>query len=566
MPRARTPLMASLQQIYGDYAEADRTGRPVQAVQEERRERRRQASISRRELLKAGGAFAAASAFAGPQMLGNALQAAAGQKPISNAATPRIAIIGAGIAGMNAALTLQDGTNKVAPYASTIYEASGYIGGRMHSDTTSWQNGQVSEKCGELIDTAFTSIMNLCTRFNLSLVDLLAAQPAGSTDLYWVHGGYYPYSQAVQDFGPVYNTLQNQIKAAPFPTLYNSYTQAGYDLDHMSNYQWVENYVPGGHASNLGALIDVAYVNEYGLDSNQQSSLNIVYLLGFQPKPVRFGIYGTSDERFHIIGGNQQLPQAIANLVTTRSPQCTVNLNTRMTAIARNGDGSFNLTFNGPSGTFSQTFDRVILTLPFSVLRGLNFSNAGFSAPKTNAINTLGYGTNTKLQLQFTSRYWTQSGKAWGSANDGTTYADTAWQSGWDVTRGQSGTTGIMVQYTGGSVGASFTSDTPGALNGYARNFLSLAEAFYPGITPFYNGTVTLSTPWRDPNLLGSYACWTVGQYTSVSGLERLRQGNCHFGGEHCSINFQGFMEGGAEEGARAAQEIQSDYASGIFP
>jgi monoamine oxidase len=91
-------------------------------------------------------------------------------------------------------------------------------------------------------------------------------------------------------------------------------------------------------------------------------------------------------------------------------------------------------------------------------------------------------------------------------------------------------------------------------------------EAFFPGITPFWNGIVTLSAPWRNPSLLGSYACWTVGQYTSVAGLEKLRQAKCHFAGEHCSINFQGFMEGGAEEGARAAGEIQSDYASGIFP
>ena len=565
MPRARTPLMASLQGIYRDYAEADRTGRTVQEVQEERREQRRTAALTRRELLKAGGALAAASAVAGPQVLSRALQAAA-------ATTPRIAIIGAGIAGMNAALTLQDGTNKVQPYASTIFEAADYVGGRMHSDTTSWQNGQVSEKCGELIDTDFKTLMNLATRFNLSLTDLLAAQPAGSTDLFFVHGAYYPYAQAVTDFGPVYNTLQQQLHDAPFPTVYNSFTQAGLTLDHTSNFQWVESFVPGGHASNMGALIDVAYINEFGLDSAQQSSLNIVYLLGFQPKPVRFGIYGTSDERFHIIGGNQRLPQAIANLVTTRAPQCTINLNTRMTAIARNSDGTFTLTFTQPSSgtasttTFTQTFDRVILTLPFSVLRGVNFSAAGFSAPKTNAINTLGYGTNTKLQLQFTSRYWTQSGKPWGIANDGTTYVDTAWQSGWDVTRGQAGATGIMVQYTGGSVGASFTRDDQGALNAYAANFLSLAEAFYPGITPFWNGVVTLSAPWRNPNLLGSYACWTVGQYTSVAGLEKLRQGNCHFAGEHCSINFQGFMEGGAEEGARAVQEIQGDYAAGVFP
>ena len=51
-----------------------------------------------------------------------------------------------------------------------------------------------------------------------------------------------------------------------------------------------------------------------------------------------------------------------------------------------------------------------------------------------------------------------------------------------------------------------------------------------------------------------------MGQYTQFSGYEGARQGNCHFAGEHCSGAFQGFMEGGATEGARAAQEIISDY------
>jgi monoamine oxidase len=307
-------------------------------------------------------------------------------------------------------------------------------------------------------------------------------------------------------------------------------------------------------------------VTEYGLDSASQGSLNIVYLLGFQPKPVSFSIFGTSDERYHITGGNQRLPQATAGLLTTRAPTCTINLNTKMTAIAQNVDGTYTLTFTGPSGTFNQVFDRVILTLPFSVLRGLTFSAAGFSSQKTYAIDNLGYGTNSKLQLQFSSRYWNLSGQPWGIANDGTTYVDTAFQGGWDVTRGQAGATGIMVRYAGGTIGASFTEDDQGSLDTYAKDTLSLLEAFFPGITPYYNGIVTLSAPWRNPDLLGSYACWTVGQYTSIAGLEKLRQAKCHFAGEHCSINFQGFMEGGAEEGARAAQEIQSDYASGIFP
>jgi monoamine oxidase len=553
---ARTPLLRVLQGISRDYRIAEQAGCTVQEVQAERREAtRRKVTLTRREMLITGAAGVTGAVVA-PQLLR--------AQPAAAATTPRIAIVGAGIAGMNAALALQDGNKNAPPLASTIFEAQNYIGGRMHSDTTSWANGQVSEKCGELIDSDHTTIINLAARFNLTLTDVLAAQPAGSTDLYYVNGNYYPYSQAVSDFQPVYNTLQDQINAAPFPTLYNSYTQAGYNLDHTSNTQWIENYVPGGLSSNMGALLNSAYLTEYGLDNPLQSSLNIVYLLGFQPTtPPTFSIFGTSDEHYHILGGNQQLPEAIASLITTRSPKCTINLSTQMTAIAQNSDGTFTLAFTGPNGNFSQVFDEVILTLPFSVLRGLNFSAAGFSAKKTYAIDNLGYGTNAKLQLQFSSRYWNESGKPWGIANDGTTYVDNAFQGGWDVTRGQAGATGIMVRYAGGTIGTSFTNDSSASLQVYARETLALLEAFFPGITPYYNGIVTLSTPWSNPDLLGSYACWKVGQYTTIAGLEKKRQGNCHFAGEHCSINFQGFMEGAAEEGARAAKEIQKDYAAG---
>jgi monoamine oxidase len=47
-----------------------------------------------------------------------------------------------------------------------------------------------------------------------------------------------------------------------------------------------------------------------------------------------------------------------------------------------------------------------------------------------------------------------------------------------------------------------------------------------------------------------------VGQYTSFGGYEKVRQGNVLFCGEHTSTDFQGFMEGGAAEGKRAARQI----------
>jgi monoamine oxidase len=45
----------------------------------------------------------------------------------------------------------------------------------------------------------------------------------------------------------------------------------------------------------------------------------------------------------------------------------------------------------------------------------------------------------------------------------------------------------------------------------------------------------------------------------TVRGYERIRQRNIHFAGEHCSVEFQGYMEGGAAEGIRAAHEVRRD-------
>ena len=544
---ARTPLLQAFQQLARDFSEADSRNVSVAAVQEEHQFLR--TDISRRDLLKGAGALAAGVALA------PALGWATRVLPASASSLPRIGIIGAGIAGMNAALTLHD-----AGLPSTIYEASGSIGGRMHSNTTTWANQQVTEWCGELIDTDHFTIRGLAKRFALPLVDLLKAQPRDSQIIYYFFGKYYTQKQANEDFAPVFQVLKQQLKAAPV-TMYNNYTQTGYRLDHISIYDWIEQYVPGGHSSTMGALLDSAYISEFGLESTVQSSLNLLYLLAYQPKPGYLNIYGTSDERFHIVGGNQQLPLALAAYL----PPHTVNLHWRMTAIKTNHDGSITVTFSTPDGQRQETFDQVILTLPFSVLRHLDYSQAGFTRRKQIDIESLGYGTNSKLQLQFDTRFWDGKGK-WPGVGNGTIYTDVGFQSTWEATRGQPGETGIVVEFPGGNYGASYDPDGPyttsanAKVRQYARQFLRKLEEIWPGISPHYNGLATLSYPVGDPNLRGSYSCWLVGQYTTITGYEKVRQGNIHFAGEHCSYNFQGYMEGGAREGKRAAEEILSDY------
>jgi monoamine oxidase len=225
-----------------------------------------------------------------------------------------------------------------------------------------------------------------------------------------------------------------------------------------------------------------------------------------------------------------------------------------MNAVTANADGSVTMTFaNGKA----VTADYVILTLPFAVLRTIDFSKAGFDARKKKAITQYGTGRNAKLSMQFSSRLWN------GTGSDGTLYTDLPLNSGWEESRGYPGTSGLWVAYPGAKVATSWAQGNPyttAAANGnvttIAGQVLSQLESVYPGISRQFTGKATLSTPFTDPNLLLSYSYYKPGSYTSFSGYEAVPMGRIHFGGEHCSLNFQGFMEGGAEEGQRAANEI----------
>ena len=545
---ARTPLVVELQGLAQDHRLAGRWGIPVSAVRE------RRADITRRQFLKGGVAGAAGLALAGPWSTAQS----------AFAASPRIGIIGAGISGLTAALTLQD-----AGISSMVYESSSRIGGRMHSDTSNWA-GQTSEWCGELIDQGHKTILHLAQRFGLATVNLLAGEPNGSEDTYYFFGRYYEKSQADHDFQPVHNALQRDVQAASYPTTYLINTPGGIALDNISVYEWIDRNVPGGHGSPMGQLLDVAYNIEYGAETKDQSSLNLVYLLGYNEKPGNFAIFGASNEKYHIVKGNQQLPETIAaNLAHP------VVRGWRMVAIGFNRDDSIAVTFNVGGQTKVENFDRVILALPFAVLRTLDYRKARFDNLKNQAIQQLGRGRNDKLQLQFKSRFWDGTG-SWPGTGNGNSYADTGYQNTWEVTRSQPGTTGILVDYTGGNVAGSFAPSTPYSaaatnpqVTAYAMTFLKQLEPVYTGITAFWSGRATLSVPALDPNLNCSYSYWRVGQYHTFSGYEKARQpfpnGPIHFAGEHCSQDFQGFMEGGASEGVRAANEILGDYKAGLL-
>lgn len=472
---------------------------------------------------------------------------------------PQIAIVGAGIAGLNAALTLSD-----AGLSSSIYEASNHIGGRVHSDSATWGDGMVAELCGEFIDSNHDVLHGLIKRFGIKTVDLEHKGVRQRQNITYLSGHYRGAEEINEALQSIASVLHQQAAEAPFPTTYASYTETAYRLDHLSVYEWIERYVPGGHQSLAGHLLGVSCTGLYGLDTKEQSALNLVYMYAPRASEASAGPSGPLQGTVKIAGGNQLLPLAIARSL----PQEQIHLQHQLVAIRRSQDEKIMLSFTTPDGPLDVVCDHAILALPFSTLRHVDYSQAGFDALKQTAITQLGYGTISKLFLQFDTRYWDQSGP-WPGPHSGFIITDLALQVLWDSSPGQTGPGGLLVNYMGGSLGAAYnppmsytTTRDSELIQHYAQRCLEQAERVFPGLRAHYTGTAALSYPTGDPYLRGSYACWGVGQYTRFAGYERVRQGPIHFAGEHCSLEMQGYMEGAAREGARAAREILQDVAS----
>src|SRR2546427_10421798 len=90
---ARSPLLSRFQTLFADFEEAERSGRSVAEIREERRSMR----FTRRDFLKVAGAAVGAAALSGPAA---ALAATPTRGSVTQGA---IAIIGWGTAGVVAA-------------------------------------------------------------------------------------------------------------------------------------------------------------------------------------------------------------------------------------------------------------------------------------------------------------------------------------------------------------------------------------------------------------------------------------------------------------------------------
>ena len=126
-----------------------------------------------------------------------------------------------------------------------------------------------------------------------------------------------------------------------------------------------------------------------------------------------------------------------------RALEGRITRSSELVAVKKNSDSTYALSFKQGASTKTVASDKVVLALPFSILRSsVDLSRAGFSKLKMTAIREQGMGTNSKLHAQFSDRYWSSLD------SNGDTFADTGYQNTWDVTRAQPGQSGILVDYT----------------------------------------------------------------------------------------------------------------------
>lgn len=487
-------------------------------MNEAHRQNQEEKGISRRTVLKGGATGLGALALS-----------ALPSKSFA-ASQPKITIVGAGIAGLNAAWYLQR-----SGLRSTVYEGSNRIGGRMWTARGVMGSQLTTEIGGEFIDSGHKEMRRLAQRFGLNLLDVEAPSEQGLEKAFYFNGQHKTEQQVINAFKPVAQVIAQDQDDVIFDD-YTSYNQRAFDLDNtpLSDY-----LVQVGASGFLRELLDVAYLTEYGGETNVQSALNLIFLIGTKTNKG-FQEFGSSDQRYKVEGGNDLITTAIANDLSD-----PVVLGHKLVAVRPNGAG-YRLTFQKPNGGCTDVLtDYLLLTLPFSTLREVDIQVALPNVLR-NYIDQCGYGTNSKLVLGFDRRYWRDNDY------NGLFFTDLDLQSGWDSSQLQPGQKGSLTVFTGGQKGLDVA-------QGSAQYQRSLAmpqlNQLFPGANTFDNNKVLRFTWPTYEWSKGSYTCFSVGQYTAFSGSAEP-VGNMYFAGEHTSFDYQGYMEGGAVSGKEAAKAI----------
>jgi len=467
-----------------------------------------------------------------------------------------IGIVGGGVAGLTAAYRLQKHHAK-----PVLFEASNRWGGRMFTKCNFYK-GMFCERGGELVDTDHLDLQHLLHELGLEKQKL----PDKGEALYFFKGKFRT-EKDILDLNTqcgAYVPIANQIRADAGPHGEKlggpgQWTAHARKLDNISLKKYLDQFrgkVIGGKNIDdwVIDLLELAYVNENGLEAEDQSSLNLVHVI-HTALDEDFAINGDSDEAYRIKGGSSMLINALVCALEKNKTE--MKLGYALAELDYQG-GQIVMGFDAPGGVQKRNFDAVILALPFTKLRQVKgLDRLNLSPEKLKCIKELGMGKHAKIMVGTTSRVWRNSPPKRGlPLSDGNILSDVGVQDFWETSAGQPGKAGILTVFLGGNAADHTKTDQKSVLVAF-QGFL---HKRWPKVADSLDTAHVMSMFWsRYPYTLGSYCGAKVGQYTTM--LDEAKKpalgGRLQFAGEHTAgAKHFGFMNGGVLSGNRAACEL----------
>lgn len=465
-----------------------------------------------------------------------------------------IAIIGGGIAGLHCAYQLQK-----AGISSTVYEASGRAGGRIltHYNNTMGIN-IFPEFGGDFLDSDHADMLNLVKEFDLELIDLEKEKEEKNlkAEVFYFDNRNIPEKEIIQEFSKIAGEIKSDIDS-----LGENYdTPEAVALDNTPLDKYIENL---NCSKWLKDILNASFAAEYGLECSEQSTLNMLDMINTDTTNG-LQVFGESDERFRVKDGNSKVIEQLSKKLGDDG----IKMDYHLASIEDTEDNKYQLIFENNETIIA---DYVVLAIPFTMLRNIPMNLKSLTAEKIKTINELGMGNNTKLVLAYDGSPWKEAPNL---ATGRLCQAEIS--NGWDggYNKDTRNPFGVYVCYFGGDPSQKLSdlsfknpisppshvwkTELPEAT---VKKLSKQMDKSFPGSHKKFIDKHVFVNWIQFPYTKGSYSCYKTGQWTTIAGEEIKPVGNVFFAGEHCSRNFQGFMNGGAETGRMAAEEIVKKFS-----
>lgn len=459
----------------------------------------------------------------------------------------KVVIIGAGMAGLNAAYQLSKSGIK-----ATVYEGSFRLGGRILTHKgDALQMGIHPEFGGDFIDSNHEDMLSLAKEFDLDLVDMYAESKEANLrhETFFFDGRHISEEEIIKEFKKIAPKLLKDTES-----LGEDYdTPAALVLDKMTLKDYIKSL---DCAQWLKDILTAAFLAEFGLDTSEQSAINMLDMIDTDTSGG-FKVFGDSDEKYRIAAGNSTLIEHLSEKVAD-----SIVMNSMLTAIT-NKEGKYTLSFKDKEDIKA---DYVIITIPFTMLRDVKMDLKEMTPEKMNAIQELGYGQNNKLFLGYENRPWREGkNKFYGYLFHKDIH------DGWDSSSIKSiaSNKGAYCCFFGGD--ESIRLSTVAIHNPYAPKthiwktdlpqneidkYVGEMEQVFPGSKKAYANKHVFACWSSYPFVKASYTCPKPGQWNSAMLHTSDPVGDVYFAGEHCSVDYQGYMNGAAETGRVASEQI----------